>query len=139
MENKKIAMERYELQQQQVTKKATKHFYFLIVANILLAIPTIFEPGYLKVGLCTTAVAVILSALVFLGVKYVEKIWVILAAVQLGYYFLKLGVYLDTEYPMKWFLLMCARCLFCLYSGWAFLLSYDIMDIVRERGKKFAK
>ena len=139
MDDKKIAMERYELQQLETTKKATIHFYALIILNILLAVPTLFEPGELTRGICTLAISTVLSVLVFCGIKYASFVWVFLGAVQLGFYFLKLGVYLGTDYPMTWFLLMCARCAFCLYSGWAFVLSYDVQDIVRERGKKLFK
>ncbi len=137
MDNKKIAIERYELQQQQAIKKATRHFYFLIFMNILLAVPTIFEPGALPRGICNTVIGVTLSALVFFGIRFADNIWVILSAVQLFYYFFHLGTYLSPNYPMIWFLLICARCAFCLYSGWAFLLSYDIQDVVRERQKMF--
>ena len=136
MDDKKIALERYELQQKQATEKATRHFYFLIVMNILLAIPTLFEPGELIRGICTTVIAVILSALVFFGAKFADKVWVILGAAQLVYYFFNLGTYLSADYSMGWFMLMCARCAFCLYSGWAFLLSYDVQDVVREHSKK---
>ncbi len=136
MENKKIALERYELQQMQATKKATRHFYILIIMNIVLAIPTIFEPGALLRGICNTVAALVLSALVFFGVKFADKVWVVLGAAQLLYYFLHIGFYLNPDYSMLWFLLMCARCAFCLYSGWAFLLSYDVQDVVRERRKK---
>ena len=139
MENKKIAMERYELQQQKATEKATRRFYFLIIMNILLAIPTLFEPGSLICGIYTSVIAFILSALVFWGVRFADKVWVILCGVQLVAYFFNLSTVLSPDYSMLWFLLMCARCAFCLYSGWAFLLNYDIQDVVRERRKNLLK
>ena len=139
MDEKKIAMDRYELHQLEVTKKSKRHFYILLILNILLAIPTVFEPGYMLGGIITLVVSFMLSALLFLGVKHISKVWVALAAVQMVYYFFNLGIVLSTEYPMSWFFLMCARCAFCLYSGWAFVLNYDIQEVVRERERHFFK
>ncbi len=139
MDEKKIAIDRYELHQLAVTKKSKRHFYILLILNILLAIPTVFEPGYMLRGIITLVVSFMLSALLFLGVKHISKVWVVLAAVQMVYYFFNLGIVLGTEYPMGWFFLMCARCAFCLYSGWAFVLNYDIQEVVRERERYFFK
>lgn len=137
--DKKIALDRYEMHQKEITRKATTHFYIILILNIVLAIPTLFEPDAGLRGIITLSVSVLLSVLVFCGVKFSEKIWVVLDGAQLIYYFFKLGVYLGVAYPMTWFLFMCARCVFCLYSGWAFLISYDINDVVREHGKKLFK
>ena len=127
------------MHQKEITRKATVHFYVILLLNILLAIPTIFEPGASVKGIYTLIISSALSVLVFCGVKFSEKIWVVFCGIQLFYYFFNLGVYLGTAYPMSWFLFMCARCAFCLYSGWAFLISYDINDVVREHGKKLFK
>jgi len=139
MENRKIAMDRYEMHQKQITRKATSHFYFILIFNILLAIPTLFEPDAGLRGIFTLIISSALSVLVFLGIKYCEKIWVIFCGVQLVAYFFRLGIFLGTAYPMSWFLFMCLRCAFCLYSGWAFLISYDINDVVKDHHKKLFK
>lgn len=136
MNEKKIAMNRYKLQQQLATKKATRIFYTVIILNIILALPAIFEPGGLIKGVCTLVAAVFLSVSVYIGYKGSTILWVIFAATQMTYYFLTVGLYVSADYPMPWVLYMCARCAFCLYSSWAFLISYDVQDVVKEHHKK---
>ena len=139
MENRKIAMDAYELRQQKLTLKAKKIFYFCIIFNILLAIPVLFEPGQLVRGILTLSVAAVLSLLGFLGVKYVGYLWAAFSIIQLGYYFFHVGVYVSIAYPLSWLLLVCARSVFCIYSTWAIFINYDVQDIIFLQRKKFFK
>ncbi len=136
MENRKIAMDEYEIRQQNIVKKSTKIFYFVLVMNILIAIPTVFEPGKFNLGLGTLIGSVILSVLLFLGVRGITVIWSVFVTIQLLYYFFHIGFYMNKDYPLSWAILICARSLFCLYSGWALLINYDVQDIVKEHHKK---
>ena len=139
MENRKIAMDAYELRQLNIVKKAKRIFYFCLIVNILLAIPVLFEPGQLVRGVITLSIATVLSLLAFFGVKYIGFIWAFLSIIQLGYYFFHVGVYVSIAYPLSWLLLVCARSVFCMYSTWAIAINYDVQDIILLQRKKFFK
>ncbi len=136
MKEKKIAPLSHEAYEEKKTLKAKKHFYIILILNILLALPTIFSPNYFTKGLITVAISVVLSSFMLIGVKYTNVFWVILAFAQLIYYFFNLGIYLSPGYSMLWFLLICARSGFCFYSLWGLLINYDVQEIIRERQRK---
>ncbi|MDP4118899.1 MAG: hypothetical protein Q8873_06895 [Bacillota bacterium] len=135
MENKKLAKEEYEIRQQNITKKAARIYYSVLILNIILAIPPQLDRRYMF----TFIGSVVFSVLVFLGYTWSMYLWVGAAAFQVVYYFFHVGVYVMPNYPMWLFLIMCVRSAFCFYSSWAFLLNYDVQDIVKEHHKKLFK
>ena len=134
--DKKIAPGSYEIYQENQTKKAKTHFYATIILNVVLAVISIFAPENFTIGIITTVIATILSAGLLMGVKYTNVIWSVLCVVQLFYYFFNLATYFDGSYSLLWFLLVCIRSGFCFYCLWAFIISYDIQDIIREKIRK---
>ena len=134
--DKKIAPSSFELYQENQAKKAKIHFYSIIILNVFFALVSVFSPGNFTTGIITTFVAAILSLGLLFGIKYTNVLWCILCGVQLFYYFFNLSTYLDKSYPLTWFVIICLRSAFCFYCLWAFIINYDIQDIIRQKIKK---
>ena len=134
--DKKIAPGSFELYQENQTKKAKRHFYTIIILNVILALISVFSPANFKIGIITLCVATVLSLCLLFRVKYTNVIWSVLCVVQLFYYFFNLATYFDKSYPLHWFFLICIRSAFCFYCLWAFIINYDIQDIIRQKIKK---
>ncbi|MBQ3054085.1 MAG: hypothetical protein IJC89_04185 [Clostridia bacterium] len=137
MEEKKIIESAYELRQRKITEKAKKRYWVMIILSVFLSALCLFEKERIIFGIVVFTLSVICSGLLFFGVPASRHIWAISSGLQLGYYFLNVGLYVSKDYSMILVILMCARSVFLIASSLLLLGNYDIIDIVSGRWRKF--